>query len=180
MERKNTLKPMIIQYAIINYRLSMKSVYELFNIENTDDVIKLYNNSITRNTIRYVLNHETINDSEDIQKKAKNKTFSLFSKLKNAKSKQEIINLLTSEEDKKALLLINRDARTLSEEEKECLFSYRYRHALKIKDMTQIFPFYKNFYIDNEKKISNEDLKEKLSELNKYYLRLNETYHPKI
>ena len=182
MEKKNVMKNKIIEFAIINYRLSMDSVYELFNIEKIDDAVNISKVTEIRNAIRYILEHETINDSKEKQKEAKRKTLALITKLKMAASKKntdEVLNLLINPEDIKALKLKNKEARYFTEEDKECLFAYRYRYALKIIDMQKIFPFGKNFYVDNEKKLKNEFLKNKIIELNDYHTSMKYNYRPK-
>ena len=145
MKNKINFKDKVITFAIINYRLSLESLFELFNIEKTEDITnKETINFFDKQAIRYILNYETINSDKKEQNKAKFKTMALITKIKLAKTLEEKIEFIKNEDDIKAIDIIGKDAKDLTEDEKYLILSYRYRHALKINDMVDIFHYHKN------------------------------------
>ena len=164
------IKLRIILFSIINYRLSLKSLFELFNIEKTEDITDREDISFfDKQAIKYILDYETVNSNEKDQKRAKMKTIALITKIKLAKTLDEKLKYLVNEDDSKALNLRKKEAKYLTDEEKKLVLSYRYRHALKMNDMTKIYPYHRAFFYENEKKLEDEDLKLKLQDLSDYY-----------
>lgn len=162
----NKLKEQIMYRAIINYRLSMESVCELFNITKETLIEKINENK--NNALKYILYSETINDSKKNQEIAKNNTKKLFTKINKIKNKKDLFELFDELDSKNTLRLCNKNTRDLSSDEAIEILKYKYKYALTKQELCSIFNISLHFTVDQTKNLEDKDLRQKLEQLSKY------------
>lgn len=172
-ERQNNT----IVYLILNYKLSKKDICKLFTLdeEGLNSRIESLENEQIKNSVKEaLLKHTTEMDSET---KKKVNVYLIMEQTKRLKEEKE----------DKLIAEIARKCKEpgshvkLTSEERELISRYRVRNNLSRKQTCNIFNIPdQRFIYEWEEKITDENLKYQLNELNDYYGNLGHKTFPRF
>jgi len=167
---ENEILTYLITSLILEYRLSLDTISELFNIDKKE----IYNRLMeikkpnVRNAMVYILNYETKEKGLIDQKEArKNATMFLlrFKREKDTKSKLKLINSLNDITEIERIASKKHYDRT--EEEINKIIKYRYKYCISLNNIEKIFDISRKVLSQKEKNIEG-NFKDRLELLSTY------------
>jgi len=170
--KKNDVTLFLMTQLILTYRVSLYNLSKIFY----KDQDELYNQLLEYNSdetiqgaIKYVLNHETMNEPKEIQELAKKQVRLFLINLNRAKTSKEKVDLINSlNNDKATLNLRYKDHLEYTNDEILQISRYRLKYALGRTYIHDIFGITADRLKNKEKYYDDETLKLKLQILNVY------------
>lgn len=175
MSKEEVLKN-IIPSLILEYRLSLNSVSELFGIERNELYNMLFQNreksyrneAIIKDALVYVLNYETINSDLIDQNEAKKQARKFLFKYCGLKTNEEKICLVNSLNDTSKLEVIRKkNSIDFTDDDRMEMIKYRYKFCLSQRYLEQAFEWSRGSQENFEKHL-DLDFKKKIVALNMF------------
>ena len=167
MEKEN-FTMYLIRSLILEYRLSLETVHELFS--DTDnysyDKIVDVDNKYLKNALKYVLDYETKGTLIN-QKTAKRKAMAFLTKFKMLKTAKEKVTLVNKLNDNSKIKELQKKFKTYTEDDIEQVIKFRYKYALSRLFMSEMLNITRMTIFKWEKEMDEEFL-ERLDVLNSY------------
>lgn len=166
--KKDDFKMYLIRTLILEYRLSLKTVHELFSDSDNYSYDKIIDveNYYLKNALIYVLDYETKGTLIN-QKTAKRKTLAFLTKFKLLKTTKEKIELVNELNDLSKIKELQKRYKSYTDSDILQIIKYRYKYALSRLHMSEILNVTRQTIIDWEKEMDEEFL-ERLNALNSY------------
>jgi len=169
MEKKE-LEIFLITQLILEYRTSLETISQLFNMEENDMYNKVISNNygFVKYALLYVLDYETkmpelINQSE--AKKGVRTFLINFHLAKTTKEKLEMIKNLDNSSS--VLKLKNKKTENYEETDFSSIIKYRYKYALTKGQIKRVFEITRHALDSRENKL-DENMKKRIDFLNEY------------